>query len=187
MLYYLVESRFLILWFFSFPFTGLLLKYALSKKALLILLIISGLFTIPILLGYSYILSLVNEILFFTTFSLLFAYFSKSTDWKYSLKFSSVLFVFLGIVAFFTYFIGNVKTTEQWSFRDYKIELLEERGFSGGPLMRYRLSEYKHRRVFIKELEFYTENDSTPSCEIKFPESNFIFNKCNNELKKNVP
>ncbi len=187
MLYYLVESRYLIIWFFLFPFTGLLLNQTFSKKVLLTLSIISGLFTIPTIIGYSYTLSSVNEILFFITFSLLFAYLSKSTDWKYSLKFSIVLFGFLGVVAFFTNFIGSIKTTEEWNFGDYKIELLEERGFSGGPLMRYRLSEYKHKRVFIKELEFYTENDSIPSCEIKFPESNFIFNKCNNALKKNVP
>ena len=139
--------------------------------------------TIPVLLGHSNVLPFINELLFFLTFSLSYALIIKSSNWKSTLIFSGGLFIVLIIVSFFAGMFGMIKTKGQWKFGTYKIELLEERGFSGGPLMRYRLSRYELENIFIKQLDIYSERDSIPKCEIKFV-NNLLFDKCKYTLIK---
>lgn len=178
MFYYLIKSGASILWFCVYPFVGYMIKKFFSKSKIIVLLVLSSILFCPILVGYSYVQPLLDESLFLIIISCTYSLMIDDTKWQLTSITSLSSFLFLGFVIFFGKMLVTLKKKNQWNIGNYKIEYFEERGFSGGPLLAYKLNKYTEFPVFIKEIESKEDTDTINNCIIKFPTSKFQFNKC---------
>jgi hypothetical protein len=184
---YLIEKGYIIFWFFSFPIFGLLVQRRFSKTTIKSVLIIVGLLFIPKLVGYQYVMPFLYELLFFIALVFFYALYSELASWMKALSISAVLFLGLGFVIGFLSMMGVIKVEREWEIENYKVEYIRDQGFSGGPLMSYKLSKIASIPIFIKELEVVIDRDTLNSCDIDFYESNLTFNKCERKIIKNDP
>ncbi|WP_316772728.1 hypothetical protein [Pedobacter frigiditerrae] len=176
LIYYLIETGAYILGFAVFPFFGLFIQKKLSKTKIIIILSTALILFFPVLLGYSYVFPLVNELLFLTIVSCVYGLFIVNL--KLTLAFTGITFACLMFLTFLGMMAGKVEIRNEWNVDKYRIQYFEERGFSGGPLLGYKLSKYTQPSIFIKELEIKVDNDTLHNCLVNFEKSKFTFDKC---------
>lgn len=174
LIYYIIETGSGILCFTIFPILGLLFKKKLSRTLTVILLSTTFIFFTPVIAGYSYVFPLLNEFLFLIIISCIYALIIKNL--KFTTFFMAIVFVCLLGIIFFGKMVGTVKKIDEWNVGKYKIEYFEERGFSGGALLNYRLSKYTGFSLFLKELEIKENTDTLHRCKVEF--KNFTLDKC---------
>jgi hypothetical protein len=75
-------------------------------------------------------------------------------------------------------FYGTISVQDEWKVKGYKIEYLKEQGFSGGPLMKYRLYKYADIPIFIRHVCTKVDTGKAKSCVVKFKYKNFSFDSC---------
>ena len=173
--------------FFLFPVIGIILDLKVSKKKILILTIISGILFAPIFNGYLYIITWLYQLYGLVLLGGLYSLFSKNLkEMTYkiltSVLLSGFLLILLGWFSFMDSFGGNQKVLQTWETDNYKIEYIKDQGFAGGPLMKYELSVYSSIPIFIKKIETARKDEMEDKCIVIFPESELIFNKCENQI-----
>lgn len=174
LIYYIIETGSSVLCFTIFPLFGFLLKKKLSSNSTIILLLTTSIFFAPVLVGYSYVFPFLNELLFLTIISCIYALLIKNLN--FTPVFIAIAFVCLLGVVFLGKMSGTLKKIDEWNVGKYKVEYFEERGFSGGPLLNYRLSKYTKFSFFLKELEVKENTDTLRSCKVEF--KTFTLDKC---------
>lgn len=184
MLYYLINHHNFILLFSVVPLCGMLIDNACPKRLIRYSIYIAGFFLLPIFSGYSYTIDNLYGVTVFIIAILGYALFINGVATKRKTVFYNTLTVvpICLIVSFAGVMFGIITVEREWEYKNYKIAYLTERGFSGGPLMTYELSEYALNRIFIKQIDTAVDNDTTGSCWVKFADTKFNFNKCNREL-----
>jgi hypothetical protein len=178
-MYYLINHSFLIFLFFTIPFGGWLLS-KLSKVALWIILIICSVLFSPILLGYNYIHDVNNGQFLYIALACWYALVVKNKNYKLTkvLLNTTICFLIFGFIGLMGYMFGVITIKNQWETKGYQIKYLEERGFSGGPLMRYQLNKYAKLPFLIKTIDGKIDTDSVKTCVIHFEKAKYNFDKC---------
>ncbi|MCH2235590.1 MAG: hypothetical protein MK078_15220 [Crocinitomicaceae bacterium] len=153
----------------------------------MILTIISGILFAPIFNGYLYIITWLYQLFGLVLLGGLYSLFSKNLkEMTYkiltSVLLSGFLLILLGWFSFMDSFGGNQKVLQTWETDNYKIEYIKDQGFAGGPLMKYELSVYSSIPIFIKKIETARKDEMEDKCIVIFPESELIFNKCENQI-----
>ena len=173
---------------FLFPLIGLGFDVWLSKKIVIYVLILSGIFLCPILTEYKYVIPFAYQFFALLFLGSLYSFGSRKTTEKIFLKaigaiiFSGVLFVVFAIGSSFGSFAGSQTVEKQWIVDGYKVEYIRDQGFAGGPLLKYELSKYAWIPLFIKKIETSIDKDTSQSCTIHFVRSQVDFDKCNGTI-----
>lgn len=178
LVYYLIENGTNILLFSLFPLIGIFILKRFSETKTIIILSLASILFLPVLLGYSYVTPFINELFFLLLISCIYRLVIPNSKLVW-ITFGVAFFCFM-LIMFFGKMMGTLNKKDEWNISNYKIEYLEERGFSGGPLLEYRLSRYTKIPIFIKELEIKLDTDTIRNCLVKFEKSKFTFNKCGN-------
>ncbi|OCX54492.1 hypothetical protein BEL04_09645 [Mucilaginibacter sp. PPCGB 2223] len=171
----------LIFFFFSFPILGWILQAGLPTKIISYVLYTSLVLLLPIFTGYSYIIENLYAILVYTILACGYGLLLKGAKRKIltSILLSIVLVFPLGFIAFIGAMAGTITVEQHWEIKDYRVDYVRDQGFSGGPLLTYRLKKYGFIPIFIKEVDSKVDNDTTNNCTVKFQYKNVSFNKCN--------
>ena len=173
------------------PVLGLIFDILLPKKVVTVLLIISALLLAPIFFGY---ISGINY--FFETAAVIFSasiYFFitrriKQKSSKVALSISTVVILFIGVFgyAYMHLFSGQEYVRKVWDDGErYRIEYIEEAGFSGKHLMSYRLEKYSIIPVYVKQMARVREEDTTKNGYIIFTDTikfSIMFDKHSGKL-----
>ncbi|MEO6521248.1 MAG: hypothetical protein ABIN91_06220 [Mucilaginibacter sp.] len=135
---------------------------------------------IPVILGYSYNDDTNNAKFLYIASSCGYALIFKRRQLNFAscLTASAICFALFGFIAFMGVMFGSVVVKDKWNINDYQIKYIEERGFSGGPLMRYELNKYTKYSILIKNVDNKIDTDSVKTCTIKFEEVGLTFDKC---------
>ncbi|HXB11455.1 MAG TPA: hypothetical protein VNZ45_05680 [Bacteroidia bacterium] len=98
---------------------------------------------------------------------------------------SIALFLILMLIAFFNSFGGSLTIRQTWDAdKNYRVEYMEDAGFSGAHLLTYRLDKISIIPIYVKEIESVRDNDTAQNCNIAFAGNNLTFNKCTGQLTK---
>ncbi len=178
MLYYLMQHKYEVYLAVLIPIISFYLKRYTSRSFLKVLLILSVILFIPIVFGYTYILGYLNIVIFYIIILSIWtlAFKSKNNTIKGLIINTGIsIAIWLFIVFEFNIF-GSIQIKNIWVTEFYKVEQVEERGFSGGPLKVYNL--YEFNPIFVRSVDQKEYNDSTNNCIIKFNYKKFKFDKC---------
>jgi hypothetical protein len=78
---------------------------------------------------------------------------------------------------------------------EYKIEHIVDQGFAGGPANMYRISQYAYIPIFLKQLDYVSNNappfwiktEKKDHCIVEFERAAKTFNICTGVLTDRVP
>jgi riboflavin transporter FmnP len=178
MLYYLLQHQYLIFLGTLIPVIAFAMRSYFPRVLVKVLLYVSVALYLPILFGSSYILGYLNLIFLYIIIAsyLAISFKSKNKNIRGLVINTVIAFVASVVCIFELNFFGILKIYNKWTVGNYKIEQVEERGFSGGPLKLYQL--YEFNSVFIRNVEGKVDNDTTNNCIIRFNYKKFNFDKC---------
>lgn len=183
----IINHPIILVLFFSVPITGYFLHVYLSKKALSYIFYTAAILFIPVIFGYYYVVNFTGSALLYITLTCGYALTAGKKDYnlRKSLKFSLASFLALGFAAYFAAGTAIITIEGEWNVNNYKIQHVTERGFSGGPLIKYELNKYTKIPIFITHVDSKVDDDSTHNCMVTFENEHFTFNKC--KIAQGVP
>lgn len=184
MIYYLAQAGTNLLWFFLFPIIGHIVSKKLPKTINIIVLVLVSILFLPLLAGYSYLFPLLNEILFLFLISFIYSLVIKRPKWTTAFITCGIAFFCLGVVSFWIKMMIQLEKNNEWEIGNYKIEYFEERGFSGGSLLQFKLSEYSMNNIFLKEIETAPDINKLDGHLIIFHQNHLIFDKYEAKLMR---
>ncbi|MDJ1466752.1 hypothetical protein QNI19_36340 [Cytophagaceae bacterium DM2B3-1] len=166
--------------FVAFPSLALFLGHLLSLKKQIVILLFTLLLFAPKVFGYNYIVDWLDELFLTVVFACVYSIITYLTTEKPP---GCLLPAFITIILAGGLMINVIKgsqTVEQeWEVNNYQIEYIQDQGFTGGSLMKYKLEKYAFFHILKKELEIYVDpNPSNKKCQIVFKESRILFDKC---------
>ena len=182
--HYLIQNSGTLFFLFSFPVFGHLICDNITKIQKQILLFLSITLALLRILGYRLEFIDLTFVIILILLASLYSFATKEPKWKVSITLTIVLVFIFGFLYFMSKFVGLVKTEQVWTKDEYKIELINERGFSGRPLYSYKLSKYYLYSTILKNCELLYDVEKTDDCKIIFNIENIEFDKCTNQITK---
>lgn len=171
-------SDFFIL--FLFPLLGLVFE-VFPKKVIRWLCVFCISILLPYIFGYQYIIPYIIQIgVLFLISGLYSLGIRNMSSGKFIFSFTifAFLLVTLGYITWVDAMAGYTQVDKTWQRERYKIDYVRSQGFSGRPLLTYKLNKYAVIPLLYKTIETVVDEDTTNACQVIFPESKFVFDKC---------
>jgi len=177
-----MQNKACLFWIFSFPILSHIFNLYLTSFQKYGLFYISLSIIILRLLGVQFAFIDLSPIFFIIFCSSVLSILKKETQWRDDIFMSILLLFFSGICYLFLSFIGIIKTEKFWNKDGYRIEQIEERGFSGRAVHTFKLSKYIGANIFLKDFDSKYDIQDMNNCNIEFTNSRIGFDKCKNEI-----
>jgi hypothetical protein len=182
LLHYLIKNSWLLFWLFTFPIFGQLMSDYMTKVKINLVLVLSFILGLLRILGFRLEYIDITIIILLTFLASLYSIRTLKYNWRKTQVLTIILFFIFGFFYCISKFVGLVRIQKTWIKNNYKIELIEERGFSGGSLYSYKLSKYYFNSIVLKNCHFLYDIENIEECQIIFEEERIKFDKCMNEI-----
>lgn len=182
LLHYLIKNSWLLFWLFCFPVFGQLMSDYLTKIKINLFLVLSIVFCLFRILGFRLEKIDITIIIVLTFLASLYSKRTLKNNWRKTQTITIVLFFIFGFLYIVSKFVGLVRIQKTWIKNNYKIELIAERGFSGGSLYSYKLSKYYFNSILLKNCDLLYDIENIEDCQIIFKEERIKFDKCKNQI-----
>lgn len=169
----------------TFPIVGAIIGMLLPKKVIITFLVISLLLLAPLLWGYMCVVKYFYVISATILLACLYSFIPNIiTKRKFggifiALFISILFFIGFSVYAFFHMYDGQEYVRYSWNVdKSYRVEYVEEAGFSGRHIMSYMLDKFSIIPLYYKQIERVNEDEAAKDCGVTFKDNNMLFDRC---------